>query len=156
MPPLRINGLIFGSRIIEWHEQITFTDKKNDLVCNVEFYKDPGLFSRSKHPSDHFEGTIAKLSDKDRVLCQVNGRWTEKIEFDGKKYWDIRFVEPVLHIHTLDPLPSDQRFREDLIYLARKDLALAQEHKVRLEVIQRRDRKLRNDYKENQKNHGNK
>ena len=40
-------------------------------------------------------------------------------------------------------LPSDCRFRTDLIALAQGDVAKADEEKVRLEVIQRADRALR-------------
>lgn len=45
-------------------------------------------------------------------------------------------------------LPSDWRYREDLIYLQRGDIPTADEWKVRLEVQQRWDRKLRKKAKE--------
>lgn len=46
----------------------------------------------------------------------------------------------------MDPpkcLPSDCRFREDMIALAQGKIELADKEKVRLEVIQRADRALR-------------
>ena len=44
-------------------------------------------------------------------------------------------------------LPSDCRFREDMIALAQKNIELADKEKVRLEVIQRSDRALRQKFK---------
>jgi hypothetical protein len=40
-------------------------------------------------------------------------------------------------------IPSDCRFRTDMIALAKGDIVLAEKEKVRLEVIQRADRSLR-------------
>ena len=48
----------------------------------------------------------------------MNGSWIEKIEFDGKKYWDIDFVEPAKVIPFENVLDSDCRFREDLVALS--------------------------------------
>ena len=44
---------------------------------------------------------------------------------------------------TTRPLPSDSRFRTDLIALQNEDLRKAQESKDELENLQRNDRKLR-------------
>jgi hypothetical protein len=44
-------------------------------------------------------------------------------------------------------LPSDCRYRTDMIALANADIALAEKEKVRLEVIQRADRTLRQKFK---------
>lgn len=41
------------------------------------------------------------------------------------------------------PLNSNSHYREDLIYLKKKDLAQSQIEKERLENVQRADRKLR-------------
>lgn len=40
-------------------------------------------------------------------------------------------------------LPSDSTFREDLVWFKTQDLDMAQKYKVKLEEIQRNDRKLR-------------
>ena len=42
-----------------------------------------------------------------------------------------------------NPLPSDCRFREDSIALCSGDMEFAQDEKERLEVLQRKDKKLR-------------
>jgi hypothetical protein len=57
-------------------------------------------------------------------------------------------------IKTFEPqkaLPSDCRFRTDLIALADKNMPLAEEEKLRLEVLQRSDRALRNKFNKNNK-----
>ena len=75
----------------------------------------------------YYRGTITKKSDPSHEYSKFEGLWTSHIEFDGKKYWDLKVVDPIQHVHTNEPLESDCRFREDLIFLARKDLAKAQE-----------------------------
>ena len=96
----------------------------------------------------------------------MEGSWLEYVEFNGKRYWDLEKIDPATLIKINEPLPSDCRFREDLLFLAKKDLTRAQEyfffkkkiyilvflkfnskksHKIRLEVLQRADRKLRQD-----------
>lgn len=84
-----------------------------------------------------------KISNPNCIYSKVTGSWTSMISFDGLKYWDLELIDPATLIKTNDPLPSDCRYREDLNYLAKKDLEKSQEHKIRLEVIQRADRKLR-------------
>jgi len=46
-------------------------------------------------------------------------------------------------MEPLKCLPSDCRFREDILALADGDIELADKEKVRLEVIQRSDRAFR-------------
>jgi hypothetical protein len=48
-------------------------------------------------------------------------------------------------------LPSDSTFREDLIFWMKKDEDNAQRFKVKLEEIQRKDRKLRESYMKTKK-----
>ena len=55
LPPFKLSGLLFGSRIIEFQTNIVFTDEKNDLEARIDFYENPSLFSKNLHPTDHFE-----------------------------------------------------------------------------------------------------
>lgn len=66
---------------------------------------------------------------------------------DGEEWWDIDDPEmrPQRHIPNTTCLPSDWRYREDLICLYRNDMKLADKWKIRLEVQQRLDRKHRKD-----------
>lgn len=78
----------------------------------------------------------------------VEGSWLEKVEFitkdkTKKVYWEMEktkkfSIQPVDH-----PLPSDSRFRKDLIYFKQGDLENSQLWKTKLEEIQRKERKWR-------------
>lgn len=68
------------------------------------------------------------------------------IDFDGIRYWDVReqvnyFIKGV----DLDKgaLPSDSRKRIDSVAYKAGDMVQAQENKNTIEIIQRKDRKLR-------------
>jgi len=50
---------------------------------------------------------------------------------------------PFKVVNVDNPLPSDSKFREDLTELLNGNEVKAEEEKDRLEVLQRRDRKLR-------------
>ena len=45
----------------------------------------------------------------------IGGNWLEKLLFDGQEYWNIESDLPVRHLSVNNPLPSDARYREDLI-----------------------------------------
>lgn len=55
LPPIKISGLLFGTRVIELYENITFQDEKNGYTCKLQFYEGGGLFQTRLHPSDYFE-----------------------------------------------------------------------------------------------------
>lgn len=55
LPPIKISGLLWGRRIIEWYGAIEFKDEKNDLYCKLKFYEPDGYFSKRMHSSDYFE-----------------------------------------------------------------------------------------------------
>lgn len=128
LPQIAISGLLFGARIIEWFGNIEFKDEKNDLMCKLCFYEGGGFFQKRLHPSDYFEGNITRISNPNEVLSKVTGSWLENIVFDGKPYWILEKIEPAALLKSNDPLPSDCRYREDLIYLAKNDLEKAQEY----------------------------
>jgi hypothetical protein len=57
--------------------------------------------------------------------------------------WSVETTLPHLIFPIDDPLPSDCRFREDLVALSEKDIPGARESKLTLEERQRYDAKLR-------------
>jgi hypothetical protein len=152
LPHLIFRGLIWGDRIQDYGGSLYFTDKKNDLACDLVFNPEaPGWvaswFTAPKHPTDWLVGDIYRLStctknNKD-VICKVEGSWLSHIDFDGKRYWDIKEVAPWSIRPAENPLPSDCRYREDLQALLRGDEEEAQRLKVQLEEKQRKEAKLR-------------
>lgn len=51
----------------------------------------------------------------------VNGHWTEDLFIDGVEYWNINNYKGLAVRPSKNPLPSDCRFREDLIHLINTD-----------------------------------
>lgn len=151
LPHVQLGGFMWGDRTFDITSTIVFEDPKNNLACEVKFNPDEkkgmgGMFSSSKTPSDSFRGTIVNTSNNNE-LCEVTGSWLDELKFADKAYWTmgkessgylVSFPESKL-------LQSDSRNREDLKFLALGDLDEAQEWKVKLEVLQRADRKTRND-----------
>ena len=74
-----------------------------------------------------FRGNITNISNPNAILSKVDGSWLESVEFDGKRFWDLEKIDPANLIKTNTPLQSDCRYREDLLFLAKKDLLKAQE-----------------------------
>lgn len=55
MPHMRLSGMLWGKRIVEWLESLTFTDEKNNLYGSIRFYKNESLLGKNERPSDYFE-----------------------------------------------------------------------------------------------------
>jgi hypothetical protein len=136
--------------------------------------KSGGIFSSHKFAgkTDDFRGMIYRPTAKARketdkkyskykhieeeaeeVFCEIEGSWLRGLIIDGVEWWDIDDPEmrPQRHIPDRLCLPSDWRFREDLIFLKRDNIKVADKWKVRLEVQQRLDRKHRKDIEKKRK-----
>lgn len=86
---------------------------------------------------------INDFKDVDEKIETISGSWLKELIIGDNKYWEISQHVPERYKPAKVALPSDYRYREDLIWLKRKNEKLADLWKVRLEVQQRRDRKLR-------------
>ena len=96
--------------------------------------------------SDYFEGEI---KDKDgKVLSTFTGSYLSHIDFDGKRYWDIRRNIDIEEYPIKNQIKSSSIYRKDSLLLYEKKLDEAQEAKIELEEIQRRDRRLRKAWNE--------
>lgn len=84
------------------------------------------------------------LKDVDETICTVEGSWTDMCIIGDKKYWDMKEYKVIPNIPVSNPLPSDSRYREDLIWIWKGDTnEYAQNWKIALEECQRKDAKLR-------------
>ena len=91
--------------------------------------------------SDYFDGEI---KDKDgKVVSKFTGSYLSHIDFDGKRYWDIRRNINIEEYPIKDQLKSSSIYRQDSNLLYEQKMDQAQEAKIELEEIQRRDRRLR-------------
>ena len=50
-------------------------------------------------------------------ISKLDGIWHEKLNFDGINYWDSSKDFPYILEYENNPLPSDSRFRQDVIFL---------------------------------------
>ena len=117
-----------------------FHDVVNDIHCRIEFQGKASLLSRNKMPSDFLHGSI---TTQGTTLSDIRGNYLESLAFNGKEYWILEQTPVYKGIPHPEPLPSDCRYREDMIMLGRGLNKEAESQKIRLEVLQRADRTLR-------------
>ena len=155
-----------------WKSMMVFVDVENSLKAFIKFGKMAnvncfeGYIIEFVYPEKYkfnikHEVASAKKYMKDKnpaFVSRITGNWLESISFDDKCYWNINSYIPCEIFATMDSIPSDARFREDLIWLFRsvntkeeenkqKYIDLAQNWKYLLEKIQRTDRELRKNKK---------
>lgn len=176
-PHYSLGGTVMGDRTIDADGFFLFEDQENDIRCVIIFnpiMKSGGIFSSHKFAgkTDDFRGLIYKpkdgcKGDKDKkytkykhieeeaaeIYHEIEGSWLRGLAIDGVEWWDIDDpdMRPQRHIPDRICLPSDWRYREDLICLFRGDMKLADKWKVRLEIQQRLDRKHRKDIEKKRK-----
>ena len=140
LPAVKITGLIFGSRLVYY--------------CGYT----GGIFSSRKKGSkrDDFDGLLyhfkpiegkgrkakklADLHDVESPIAPISGSWLKNLKIGEEERWTVNATTPSVIWYTNWPLPSDWRFREDLLWLRRGSVPRADFWKVELEVQQRHDR----------------
>lgn len=116
--------------------------KLDGAICINDDVLDPkhaslttSLFADPKH----------MLPPSDQILSTITGSWLNNVNFDGVEYWNRSEKSHVLHVAN-NVIPSDFRWREDLISHLRGNSEEALLWKLRLEEVQREDRKRREKY----------
>jgi len=153
LPEVWVRGIMFGERIIEYDGLVTFHDEKNKILAEVKINPEAGgsWFSwKKKVPTDYLDGAIYtytnSVEDKKQV-SKIEGSWLGCILFDKEYYWNCKNGPPKFApIPIENPLPSDSRFREDIINLKAGNIEKASEWKTKLEDKQRAEARLRKDY----------
>ena len=121
--------------------QMEFNDITNGINCKFNLGND-----KDKKLSDYF---IGEIKDKDgNVVSKFNGSYLSHIDFDGIRYWDIRKNIDIEAYPIKDQIPSSSIYRVDSQLLYERKIDEAQEEKIRLEELQRHDRKLRKEFME--------
>ena len=96
-----------------------------------------GIFSFTDTPED---------TDR-KLVSKISGSWMGCVLFDEKRYWSIKDKLPKFAlVPSEDPLPSDSRFREDILNLRSGDIDVAADWKSKLEEKQRSEAKIRKAY----------
>jgi len=173
--------LFFGNQV--------YVDVKNNLKAVIQynynknnFHQVKGCTMRYQYPQDYkyiFDkewdyGNKFKVEDNDKItkkknksnyeiLEKINGDYLDKLIIGNKVIWDIHEQIPEYIRPTKHCIPSDGRYREDLIWLYRsfygsknkeeednyRDISM--EWKVMMEEFNRWERKNRAEYKEKMK-----
>jgi len=106
-------------------------------IDGVIYYRDPEIDFNPKTKSSE------AINDMEEISWHISGSWIRDWIIDDKKYWNIKQDVITPHLPVSNPLPSDSRYREDLIWVWRDDLDIAQQWKMKLEDLQRNDTKMR-------------
>eukprot|EP01091_Cochliopodium_minus_P009362 TRINITY_DN2295_c0_g1_i1.p1 TRINITY_DN2295_c0_g1~~TRINITY_DN2295_c0_g1_i1.p1 ORF type:complete len:385 (+),score=126.84 TRINITY_DN2295_c0_g1_i1:31-1185(+) len=165
LPWTIISGLLFGERVMEYVEVAKFRDPKNKLALDLLFAPPAppssgflNWITSKKPPSDYLSGKLVQTTSEngepkegDKVIHEVSGSWLGCVKFGTEIHWDwtdekngiLKKSFPTPHT---DPLPSDSRYRGDLIYLSKKDEKNSQEWKGKLENKQRKEERSRKEH----------
>ena len=170
-----VNAIAKENRSAHYVGAMVFVDIKNSLRAFVQFCFDKkhiakirGYIFKYNFPMDYkfnFDKEYEEFSkidienndyfDSSQILSVISGSWLDKLFFDGNKYWDIHQDIPTFIQPCLNCLPSDVRFREDLIWLYRSFYCskseeeriyyekLAQNWKLMVEKVQREEREYK-------------
>lgn len=170
LPQITLKGISMGDRIFNYINKSLIQDLTNGLCAYIEMNPDePGyissFFTSKKTLPDYFRGKIVDLKDvnidenginhtlknNSKGYGDIEGEWTSYICFDKVEYWNNENTKSFTVFSHEYTLPSDGRFRGDLINLINGDEEKSQNEKEKLEVRQRQDRKLRAEYLKNKK-----
>ena len=170
LPPIFLKGLAMGDRLFNYYNKTIIQDLTNELCSYIEINPDePGFFSSfftsKKTFPDYFRGKIVdskdvtleenngnhQLTKNAKSYGDIEGEWTSYIRFDNVEYWNIENIRGFNAYSHKFTLPSDGRFREDLINLIKGNQEQSQIEKEKLEVAQIQDRKLRAEYSKKNK-----
>ena len=174
-----VNAIAKDDRSAHYVGVMIFFDIKNKLRAFVQFAKDCNhiadikgyIFKYEFEPDYKFNfdkeyemfykidtnnlnknNNIFKSND---IVSTISGSWLGQLYFDNNKYWDIDEDIPTYINPVYNCLPSDSRFREDLIWLYRSFYKakneeerlyyekLAQNWKLMIEKVQREERTLK-------------
>ena len=174
-----VNAIAKEDRSAHYLGVMIFYDIKNNLRAFVQFAKNTkkifniqGYIFRYNFPKNYkfdFDKEYEMFNKLDLnnlkknnnifsqedILSTISGSWLHQIYFDGIKYWDIDEDIPTYIKPVYNCLPSDSRFREDLIWLYRSFYKskneeerlyyekLAQNWKLMIEKVQREERTLK-------------
>jgi len=153
LPEVWVRGVAWGDRIIEYDGLMTFHDPKNKIVAEVKINPDVGgWFFKKKLPSDYIAGDIFQYKSDPKEptrssVSKISGSWMGCVLFDNKRYWTIKDNTPKFSLLPAEnPLPSDSRYREDVLNLKSGSLDEAADWKAKLEDRQRNEAKIRKEY----------
>lgn len=158
MPTVKLlNASSEEGRSAIWINTMCFSDVKNNLKGVVKFGTNSNLIhgfegyiiehnfnlpnSKYEHSKELEDAHKLKIDDKkikNKILTKIGGSWLKEVHFnDSEVLWNINTHVPCWIRPRTNVLPSDGRFREDLIWLYRAFNTMSEnERKVYLDYAQ--------------------
>lgn len=167
IPAGKNKGMLFGDRLSWMTGCMKVEDNRNRLKAVIKMNSEErkGFFKNKRF--DQFRGKIylydpakspvfeaqtkwearaeeeMKMRDMVKELQEIEGSPLKYLKIGGQEYWNIEKGKASEHQPIENPLPSDWRFREDIIWFRYGNLKYAEAWKERLQLQGRHDRKLR-------------
>ena len=175
MPHFKTDGFLYGERISWIINKSCFEYQDFNLKGYIEHnvFPENGKYNPKENPEmkarkDICRGYIYEIDPKNDVKMSnehkninkafnvkkkkgdiksyITGSWIHGLAFDEKEYWNKLNDIPFRFRSFENPLPSDSRFREDLIWLHHGDKIQAGFWAKAIITQQKNDLKSRNDY----------
>jgi hypothetical protein len=153
LPSLHIEGLETANRVVRCVGEFKFQDTKNCLKAEIRVGKEWEDCNPSRRPIKHdtLLGRITKYVPDDtgppeETVTILTGSWLEKLstcDTTEVVIWDSLNNLPCFPVPDSVPLPSDYRYREDLIWLTRERPDYAVAWRTILEGRQNQNLRLR-------------
>ena len=184
-PEIRMINLIYDDRANYYCGNMVFLDIKNNFKAVIKFYQNEKIFHeivgsvlKYKYPNNFkydFEKEwefgqkfqrgkkIKEINDHYEQIDEINGNWVSKLIIGNEVRWDITAQKPEFIRPVKKCIPSDGRFREDLIWLYRSFycskneeekkiyMNIAQKWKIMMEEFNRWERRRRAENKKKKK-----
>ena len=181
-PEIRMINLISDDRANLYYGNMVFLDIKNNYKAIIKINPNPKCFHEvigsiiNYKYGDNFVynyeqewefGKKYEVGNEDKngyeLIDSISGSWLSRLVIGEQKTWDIHEQLPEFIRPVKSCIPSDGRFREDLIWLFRSFycskneeekkiyLDLAQEWKIMMEEFNRWERKRRAENKKKKK-----
>ena len=145
-PTISVLGIIKGTRYVKVKGPFQIKDLQNDLVCQVEVNpKTDRKKGITTSVASTLWGGILDGTGKD-YLSKIRGDYCDKITADGEDLWNLK-TDFATRTKPEPPegmiLPSDCRYRLDRAILIEGRMDEADQAKVCIENMQRREEKMR-------------
>ena len=184
-PEIRMINLIYEDRANYYCGNMVFLDIKNNFKAVIKFYQNEKIFheivgSVLKYKyANNFKYDFEKewefgqkfqigkknkeIKDPYEQIDEIKGNWVSKLIIGNEERWKITAQKPEFIRPVKKCIPSDGRFREDLIWLYRSFycskneeekkiyMNIAQKWKIMMEEFNRWERRRRADKKKKKK-----
>lgn len=143
----RYEGIITSfDKTVEEVQQIMKSNRKPDIKKQKSlkqmFCADISKKVKKMNLENYDKAMRKDKSNTLKKLGEVKGSWLEELLIDGEQRWNCD-IQRWRYQVMKDPLPSDFRYREDILWIREKNIPMAQKWKLALELRIRTERKTR-------------